>query len=213
MMRIHKPIILTIFLSFCELVSAFCEEAKVSVIEKKLLTDFLLSEEKTNIWEITNEQVYGGESVGRFEFYDGEVLILGKTKSQSGGLLSFRSKPKKWDTKGYDGLLIHLKGDGKSYLATIRTQQLVRNRQISWRTKFKTKKDPQNWQVIKLPFEEFRPFVYKVDSRRFMDKETTVDPNSIESIGIMLDDSKTMGFKMRLDKIEAYRNISSSESR
>ncbi len=192
--------------------NAFCEEAKTK-LKTKLLTDFFLSEEKTNIWEITNEQVYGGESVGRFELYDGEVLILGKTKSGSGGLLSFRSKPKIWNTGEYEGLLIHLKGDGKSYLATIRTKQHVRNRQISWRAKFTTKKNLDNWQVIKLPFESFHPYVYKVDSKRFLTKGASVDPESIESIGIMIDDSKTTGFKVRVDKIEAYKTVIPQESR
>lgn len=171
--------------------------------QQTLLTDFLSVEKTFGEWELVNEMVYGGLSEGKFLIKDGEAIFMGRTKADSGGLLSFRSQSGQWESAGGHGLVLRVKGDGRTYLATIRTDQNVRKRQISWRHAFKTSPRPDEWETIVLPFHNFHPYVYKVDARRF-DQDSQINPATISSIGLMIDDSSTAGFRIKIDSFSCY---------
>jgi monofunctional biosynthetic peptidoglycan transglycosylase len=98
----------------------------------------------------------------------------------NGGFASIRSKTAQWDLRSYKGLKLRLRGDGKDYKLSLRTDLFFDG--VSYQTAFTTEKD--TWQEIFLPFEAFLPTHHGV-------RLTTVAPmdrHHITSFGLFIAD-------------------------
>jgi NADH dehydrogenase [ubiquinone] 1 alpha subcomplex assembly factor 1 len=74
-------------------------------------------------WQIVNDDVMGGVSMGRFEMAPGELAVFSGTLSlaHSGGFASARSKAGRFDLSRFAGLALAARGDGRRYKVTLRT--------------------------------------------------------------------------------------------
>jgi len=83
--------------------------------QQEFLIDFSLPDEETR-WEIVNDEVMGGISRSTMTItpdktgvFQGELSL-----DNYGGFASVRILPRDFKLDGCDGLILHVKGDGKN---------------------------------------------------------------------------------------------------
>ena len=165
---------------------------------RKMTTVFTFDNESdVRVWPATNDGVMGGLSEGRSEITRNGVLrFSGKISLENnGGFASIRSASGKTDLADYDGILIRVRGDGKRYALTIRTD--VQIRAGSYRVKFDTKAD--EWLEVFLPFADFRATSFGME----LPKAPPLDPRNIRSFGFLISDKQAGPFTLDVDWIKA----------
>lgn len=133
-------------------------------------------------WQAIDDRIMGGCSHSQPEHMDHVGLRFTGTVSleNNGGFASIRSKTGQWDLRSYKGLKLRLRGDGKDYKLSLRTDLFFDG--VSYQTTFTTEKE--TWQEIFLPFEAFLPAHHGV-------RLTTVAPmdrHYITSFGLFIAD-------------------------
>jgi hypothetical protein len=75
-------------------------------------------------WQIVNDDVMGGVSTSRFQILtNGGAVFSGVVSLENnGGFASVRSSPTRHDLTGCGGFVIRLRGDGRRYKFTVRTE-------------------------------------------------------------------------------------------
>jgi monofunctional biosynthetic peptidoglycan transglycosylase len=148
-------------------------------------------------WEAVNDDVMGGVSEGGARATDTGMLEFSGTVSleNNGGFASIRSRAAPIDLSGYAGLLIRVRGDGKRYAFTLRTD--VRIVAGAYRLKFATRAD--EWQEIYLPFSEFEPTSF---GQRRPDLPP-LNPGRIRSFGFTISDKQAGPFRLGVKWIKA----------
>ncbi len=81
------------------------------------VAEFDKAESDSLSWRVVDDGVMGGLSKGDFGVSDGGVLTFRGTLSleNNGGFSSIRTEKVKMDLSGADGLLVRVKGDGRTY--------------------------------------------------------------------------------------------------
>jgi hypothetical protein len=75
-------------------------------------------------WRIINDTVMGGMSSSRFRILKGLAVFEGQVSLENnGGFASVRSQPGNDDLSKTRGLLLRVRGDGKSYSFRLRTTE------------------------------------------------------------------------------------------
>jgi hypothetical protein len=167
----------------------------------RLLTDFSASSEVR--WTTVNDNVMGGRSKGGFRIDGGVLRFEGATNTRGGGFSSIRSRPIQLGLRGFDGIRLRVKADGRRYTfrLTTSTTSRMRGRPSYW-ADFETKAGGE-WQVIDVPFSRFSP--------RWRGRTLSgpaLDTNAIDSLGLMIYDKLDGAFRMDVDWIKAYRKES-----
>ena len=154
-------------------------------------------------WPATNDGVMGGISQGQSEISpDGTLRFSGNVSLENnGGFSSIRSPEKERDLSAYRGISIRVRGDGKRYALTLRTD--VRIRAGSYRVKFDTKTN--EWLEIFFPFADFRATSFGVE----LTDVPPLDPRRIRSFGFMISDKQVGPFHLEVDWIKAARRQAS----
>ena len=75
------------------------------------------------------------------------------------------------------------------------------SRSVAHRADFKTKKDPDDWQTVKIPFESLEP---TWRGRRLPKLLNRLKDSEIVSLGFMIYDKKDGPFNLKVDWIKAY---------
>lgn len=164
----------------------------------RLLTDF--DAQSPVRWNTVNDGVMGGRSQGGFTLDKGILRFTGTTNTNGGGFSSIRSDRGAFDLRGYDGIRLRLKADGRRYTFRLTTSSTRKGRyQPSYWADFETVKGDA-WQVIDVPFERFRP---QWRGRRLSGPK--LDLARIDSLGLMIYDKRDGAFRLEADWIEAYR--------
>lgn len=155
------------------------------------------NESDRDIWPATNDGVMGGLSQGHSEITPEGTLRFSGTVSleNNGGFSSIRSLPVQRDLSAYDGILLRVRGDGKRYALTIRTD--VQIRAGSYRIKFDT--TAGEWLELFVPFSELRPTSYGVE----LPDAPPLDPAKIRSFGFLISDRQDGPFTLDVDWIKA----------
>jgi monofunctional biosynthetic peptidoglycan transglycosylase len=150
-------------------------------------------------WFAVNDGVMGGLSEGGPEITQGGRLRFSGTVSleNNGGFSSIRSAPVERDLSAYEGVLIRIRGDGKRYALTLRTDLQIRAG--SYRIKFETKAN--EWQDVFLPFADFRATSFGTELRN----APPVNTRKIRSFGFIISDKQVGPFALEVDWIKAYR--------
>ena len=106
-------------------------------------------------WMVVNDGVMGGVSRSTVNLHkDGHLLFTGNVSTNyGGGFASIRTDYKNWGIGKNEGLILRVKGDGKTYQFRCRLGNNIN--QIAYRHYFQTNND--EWQEILLPFKEFLP--------------------------------------------------------
>jgi hypothetical protein len=162
-----------------------------------LLFDFG-TERAIDDWVPINDVVMGGVSTGRLEATGNDTVAFAGLVSleNSGGFASVRSRPREHDLRGYSGLELRICGDGRNYKINLKTD--LRADGILYRAVFETRED--EWQALRLPFEEFLPTV----RGRFVRQAQPLDLSQVTSLGLMISDRQAGPFRLEIARIGAY---------
>ncbi len=98
----------------------------------------------------------GGLSKGNVEMTDkGTMMFSGELSlKNNGGFSTVRSQDVRFDLGNDEGLLLLVKGDGRTYQARLASDERYRSMEVSFMGEFKTTKG--KWQQVKIPFSDFK---------------------------------------------------------
>jgi NADH dehydrogenase [ubiquinone] 1 alpha subcomplex assembly factor 1 len=166
-------------------------------IMKKTIIDFADTGEKGR-WETVNDVVMGGLSEGRMAVADGAAIFTGVVSLENfGGFASVRSLPREFDLRGYDGLIVMVRGDGRRYRLRLKTDDDFEG--FAYQATFFTV--PGEWTEPCLSFDEFFP----VFRGSLVDGAPALDPAGIRRVGFMIADRQEGPFRLEIRKVRAYR--------
>jgi len=150
----------------------------------------------TKGWQTVLDGVMGGLSTGRIAAGEGGTLrFTGELSLENnGGFSQIRTAVPEGTFAGTTGLVLRVKGDGRSYQCDIRSSQL-RIMAGGYQSVFKTKAD--EWIEVSVPFDQC---VANSFGQR-MRNAPALDAASIESVGITLADKKEGPFAIEIDWI------------
>jgi len=135
----------------------------------------------------------GGVSSSEVKIVDENLSFSGKMSLENnGGFSSVRSEWIPIDLSDYDGILLRVLGDGKTYRLRIRSAETGRN--ISYNISFET--TPDSWELFYFPFADMVPtyFGTEVDADK-------LDTSRVGSFGFMLSDKQPGEFELLVDWI------------
>lgn len=163
----------------------------------KMLDDFNKTQ-AAGSWTSVNDGVMGGRSKGGATVSKrGHLVFKGNISLENnGGFSSIRTQGKKMDLSGYDGLEIKVKGDGRMYYLTTRSQG---RRMLAYWSPIQPPKG--EWSVIRIPFKAFYA--------TYMGQKIPViklNTNNVTSVGLMLYDKNEGAFAIETDYIRAYQD-------
>ena len=149
-------------------------------------------------WGVTNDDVMGGVSTSKISVSKENVLIFSGEVSleNNGGFASLRSPIDDYDFSDYEGFLLKIKGDGKTYNLSFRQTKYFTG--FNYTHKFQTEKD--NWQVVKLPFSEFKLKYYGSE----VSNSELPDKSAIKQISILISDKQQGPFRIEIEWIGLY---------
>jgi len=150
----------------------------------------------TKGWQTVLDGVMGGLSTGRIAAGEGGTLrFTGELSLENnGGFSQIRTAVPEGTFAGTTGLVLRVKGDGRSYQCDIRSSQL-RIMAGGYQSVFETKAD--EWIEVSVPFDQC---VANSFGQR-MRNAPALDAASIESVGITLADKKEGPFAIEIDWI------------
>ncbi len=150
----------------------------------------------TQGWQTVLDGVMGGLSTGRIEAGNGGTMRFSGELSleNNGGFSQVRTSVPEGLLAGARGLLLRVKGDGRTYQCDLRSSQL-RLMAGAYQRTFPTVAG--EWTEIELPLGEF---VANSFGRRVRNAPE-LDPATIESVGITLADKKEGPFAIEVDWI------------
>ena len=151
-------------------------------------------------WQVVNDGVMGGLSEGKLtQSATGTMIFSGMLSLENnGGFSTFRSGDLRLDLSGDLGLLLRVKGDGRTYQARLATDALFRGMEVSFAAEFATKKG--EWMEVKVPFASFKGSFRGLD----LPKEK-LEPAKVRRVSILLGDKKQGPFELEIDSIQTYR--------
>ncbi|MFM7810131.1 MAG: CIA30 family protein, partial [Planctomycetota bacterium] len=149
----------------------------------------------------------GGRSTGRIATGDGGTLRFSGELSleNNGGFSQIRTAVPEGTFAGTSGLLLRVKGDGRTYQCDIRSSRL-RLMAGGYQSVFKTKAG--EWIEVEVPFEKC---VANSFGQRLRNAPA-LDPASIESVGITLADKQEGPFVIEVDWIRPMGQATSEKS-
>ncbi len=164
--------------------------------EVRALFDF---EDGAAPWPSIDDVVMGGVSRSEMALDGGTAVFRGRLSLENnGGFASVRSRPKAWDLAGFEGLVLRVRGDGRTYGFRLRTSRSFDG--VSYQASFTAPEG--RWQEVRLPFDGFEP----VFRGRRVPGYPTLEPAEIQTFGLILADKNPGSFRLEIDHISAYRN-------
>ena len=150
----------------------------------------------TSGWQTVLDGVMGGRSTGRIAAGEGGTLrFTGELSLENnGGFSQIRTAVPEGTFAGARGLVLRVKGDGRTYQCDIRSSRL-RLMAGGYQSRFTTKAG--EWIEVEIPFDQS---VARVFGRDLPDAPP-LDPASIESVGITLSDKREGPFAIEVDWI------------
>lgn len=163
------------------------------------ITEFTQTENEKLSWQIVNDGVMGGRSKGNVEYTpDNTMRFWGNLSLENnGGFSTARSQSVDLDLSNDLGLLLKVRGDGRTYEARLDSTAAFRGNPISFSGKFQTK--AEQWIEVKVPFADFKG---SWRGRQFPD--ATLDVSNIKRIWILLADKKQGPFDLEVEWIRTY---------
>ncbi|MEC7987641.1 MAG: CIA30 family protein [Myxococcota bacterium] len=147
-------------------------------------------------WRTIHDNVMGGVSSGTIRQTKNRLVFEGfLSLENNGGFASARARVETSLSKQIQTLRIRVIGDGRTYFATLRTDE---NPMIYYRQEFITERGFET--EIELPMTQFQPHAYG----RFLPQVPPIALQSypIESIGFMLADKKQGDFSLQILSID-----------
>ncbi len=176
-------------------------EPVMSAEEKEKLIFNFDSPAEVAQWRTIDDVVMGGVSQSVIQAgSQGTCLFTGTVSLENfGGFASASSLPASYNLGGFTGIAIRVKGDGKRYKFTTKTDTAFTG--FSYQALFNTENG--TWAVIQLPFKTFVPMF----RGSVMDNVEPIDPEKVKSFGLLIADKQKGPFKLEIDWIKAYRSM------
>ena len=163
---------------------------KTHAATEKIVYDFQNATNAT-AWQVVNDDVMGGVSTSSFCLTNGVALFQGKVSLENnGGFASARSLPARHDLAGIDAFVIRVRGDGRRYKFTARTDPGFES--AIYQCVFTTKKG--EWEEHRLPLKQFIPTF----RGRVLSGEPPLDPAKVTSVGFLISDNQAGPFQLEL---------------
>lgn len=141
----------------------------------------------------------GGVSRGSSRLTDrGTLLFTGVLSLENnGGFSTVRSRAADLGLAGWDGLVLRVRGDGRSYnISALGSDR--RSEVHAWVCSFST--EPDEWIEVEVPFDTL---THRVMGWTLSDGP--IDPASIRSLALSISDKNTAPFALELDWVRTYR--------
>jgi hypothetical protein len=166
--------------------------------QEHLILDFRNKEEAA-FWQIVNDGVMGGLSSSEIVYSENNTIIFKGTVSleNNGGFASARTVSRSYQLEDYDGILLHVKGDGKKYQFRLRTKDCFDG--MSYRYQLATQADA--WMIIDIPFEKCVP-VYR---GHILENFEAIVPGEIHQIGFLIANKRAEEFRLEIEWIKTYK--------
>jgi len=149
-------------------------------------------------WTPIDDVVMGGRSVSAFRLESDAAVFSGTVSLENnGGFASVRSAPGRFDLSDYAGVLLRVRGDGKTYKFNLRTDSDFDG--VNYRAVF----TPQRavWTTVKLPFGAFAPTF----RGRVLPRAEALDPARIVTFGLLIGDKQAGPFRLEIAWIGAWQ--------
>ncbi len=158
-------------------------------------------------WQTVLDGVMGGLSTGRIAAGEGGTLRFSGELSleNNGGFSQIRTSVPEGTFAGATGLVLRVKGDGRTYQCDIRSSRL-RLMAGGYQSTFKTRAG--EWTEVEIPFDQCvaNSFGQRVRNA------PALDPASVESIGVTLSDKKEGPFAIEIDWIRPTGQAATTRS-
>ena len=149
-------------------------------------------------WPNIDDPVMGGLSRSTMNLAAGVAMFEGVVSLENGGgFASLRSRLAEHDLRGHDGVVLRIKGDGKTYGIRLRTDAAFEG--VSYQTKVAT--EAGRWAEARVPFTAFKPVFRGRQVRGY----PALDPGAIRTFGLIIADRQEGPFRLEIDWIKAYR--------
>lgn len=151
-------------------------------------------------WFSVNDDVMGGISRGSFSLHDDGIGVFSGALSlaNNGGFATIRSRATDFDLDGFQGVVLRVRGDGRTYHFSALTGD-ARSEVRIWESSFDTVAG--EWAEVRIPFDNLE---LTVMGRRFPDVPP-IAPDSIRSFGFAIKDKNQSPFRLEVDWVKAYR--------
>jgi hypothetical protein len=143
-------------------------------------------------WNVIDDVVMGGKSVGNFKINDeGNAIFYGKVSLENnGGFSSVRHQFSQKKLHSFIKIKVRLKGDGNSFQLRIKENK---NDYYSYVATFQTN---TTWETIEIHLSEMEP---KFRGRALSLPNFSAD--SFEEIAFLIGNKKAQDFRLEIDKI------------
>jgi hypothetical protein len=148
-------------------------------------------------WQIVNDDVMGGVSTSRFQILtNGGAVYSGVVSLENnGGFASVRSSPARHDLTGCRCFVIRLRGDGRRYKFTARTETGFNT--PLYQCAFVTKRG--EWEEHRLAFKDFVPTFLG----RILTDVPRLNPGKVTSVGLLISEKQDGPFQLEVAWIKA----------
>ena len=161
----------------------------------QILFDFQTAT-NTAAWQVVNDDVMGGVSTSSIRLTNGAAVFQGEVSLENnGGFASVRSLPAPHDVAGCDTFVIRVRGDGRRYQFTARTDR--RFDSAIYQSVFPTKKG--EWEEHRLPMKDFVPTF----RGRVLSSQPPLDPARVKSVGFLIADRQDGPFRLEIGWVHA----------
>jgi hypothetical protein len=162
-----------------------------------MLIDFTNAEE-SQLWLAINDDVMGGISQSRIEsaptatgIFSGQLSL-----ANNGGFASIRRHADNCNLKGCSGVILKVKGDGRTYQFRVKTDDQYDG--VAYRTLFTTEAD--QWRTITLSFDSFCASF----RGKSVPNAPVLRPEHIKQIGFLLADKRPGLFRLEIAWIKSF---------
>jgi monofunctional biosynthetic peptidoglycan transglycosylase len=150
-------------------------------------------------WQVANDDVMGGVSTSRFDVRNGVAVFRGEVSLENdGGFASVRSSPVRQNLSGLETLVLRVRGDGRRYKFTARTESGFDA--PVYQCAFTTKRG--EWEEHRLPSREFVPTF----RGRILTSVPPLNATRVVSVGFLISDKQAGPFKLEIAWIKAARS-------
>jgi hypothetical protein len=151
----------------------------------------------SSAWQIVNDDVMDGVSTSRFQILTNSGAVFSGMVSleSNGGFASVRSSPAHHDLTGCGCFVIRLRGDGRPYKLTARTETGFNT--PLYQCAFVTKRS--EWEDHRLAFKDFVP---TFRGRKLTDVPR-LNPGKVTSVGLLISEKPDGPFQLEVAWIKA----------
>jgi len=151
-------------------------------------------------WQIVNDAVMGGISTSKFDVTNAVAVFRGEVSLENnGGFASVRSSPERRDLAGLDAFVARVRGDGRRYKFTVRTESGFDT--PLYQCVFTPKRG--EWAEHRLAFKDF----VATFRGRVLTDVPVLDPARVVSVGFLISDKQEGPFKLEVAWIKALPRV------